>query len=241
MHSITIKSALIFGGILFIAGILAVSGYYNHAYAHITKRFGNVTLEVGWLNEPSIAGDMNSVTVQVQKGPQAKLQPVFNALANVTSSIKYGTLTKNLDFVPSETTDGLYEAKTIPSRPGSSYAVVLNGGVESQNINSEIALDNVESRQAYSFPDSSTADTSSSGGNLGAKVQGVLSQLSNTVQNVQGGLDQVEKDLQSTKSSISSFETDLSKTYFIALSSIGVGLVGIIIAAFSLSRKTKIQ
>ena len=241
MHSITVKSALIFGGIFFIAGILAVSGYYNHAYAHITKRFGNVTLEVGWLNEPPIAGDMNSVTVQVQKGPQAKLQPVFNAMANVTSSIKYGTLTKNLDFVPSETTDGLYEAKTIPSRSGSSYAVVLNGGVESQNINAIIALDNVESRQAYSFPDSSTADTSSSGGNLGAKVQGVLSQLSNTVQNTQGGLDQVEKELQSTKSSIGSFGTDLSKTYFIALSSIGVGLAGIIIAAFSLSRKTKIQ
>lgn len=96
----------------------------------------------------------------------------------------------------------------------------------------KIALDNVESRQAYSFPDSSTADTSSSGGNLGAKVQGVLSQLSNTVQNTQGGLDQVEKDLQSTKSSIGSFGTDLSKTYFIALSSIGVGLAGIIIVPF---------
>ena len=162
-------------------------------------------------------------------------------MANVTSSIKYGTLTKNLDFVPSETTDGLYEAKTIPSRPGSSYAVVLNGGIEGQNINAIIGLDNVESRQAYSFPDSSTGDTSSSGGNLGAKVQGVLSQLSNTAQNTQSRLDQVEKDLQSTKSSIDSFGTDLSKTYFIALTSIGVGLAGIIIAAFSLSRKTKIQ
>jgi hypothetical protein len=184
---------------------------------------------------------LNSVTIQVQRGPQGKLQPVFNALGNVTSSIKYGTLTKNLDFVPSETADGLYEAKTIPTRSGSSYAVLLNGGIEGQNINAEIALDNVEGRQTYSFPDSGTSNTSSLGGSLETKLQGVLSQLSNTVQNMQGGLDQMGKDVQSTRTSIGSFQADLGKTYFIALSSVGVGLVGIIIAAFSLSRKIKIQ
>ena len=212
----------------------------NVAYAHITKRFGNVTLEVGWLNEPPIAGDLNSVTIQVQKGPQGKLQPVFNALGNITSSIKYGTLTKNLDFVPSETADGLYEAKTIPTRSGSSYAIVLNGGIEGQNINTEIALDNVESKSAYSFPDSSTSDTSSSGSNLGAKIQGVLSQLSNSIQNLQSGLGQMGKDVQNMKTSIASLEGDISKTYFIAFTSIGVGLVGIVLAALALSRKTKI-
>ena len=49
------------------------------------------------------------------------------------------------------------------------------------------------------------------------------------------------KDVQSTKSTIGSFEANLSKTYFIALTSVGVGLVGIVIAAFALSRKTRIQ
>jgi hypothetical protein len=58
---------------------------------------------------------------------------------------------------------------------------------------------------------------------------------------MQGGLDQMGKDVQSTRTSIGSFQADLGKTYFIALSSVGVGLVGIIIAAFSLSRKIKIQ
>jgi hypothetical protein len=241
LHLISFKFGVIFGGGLFMVGILVGSGSHYEAYAHITKRFGNVTLEVGWLNEPPIAGDLNSVTIQVQRGPQGKLQPVFNALGNVTSSIKYGTLTKNLDFVPSETADGLYEAKTIPTRSGSSYAVLLNGGIEGQNINAEIALDNVEGRQTYSFPDSGTSNTSSLGGSLETKLQGVLSQLSNTVQNMQGGLDQMGKDVQSTRTSIGSFQADLGKTYFIALSSVGVGLVGIIIAAFSLSRKIKIQ
>jgi hypothetical protein len=235
------KFRVIFGGaLLFIAGILLVSGSHHNAYGHISKRFGNVTLEVGWLNEPSIAGELNSVTIQVQKGPEGNLQPVFNALGNITSSMKYGTLTKNLDFVPSETADGLYEAKTIPTRPGSSYAVVLNGGIEGQNIKTEIPLDNVESRQSFSFPDSNTTDTSSSGNNLGTKLQVALSQLSNTVQNLQGSLNQTGNDIQNTKASIASLADDLGKTYFIALSSIGIGLAGIIIAAFTLSRKTKI-
>lgn len=240
LYSIFSKFALTFA-LLFVAGILVFSGSHYNAYAHITKRFGNVTLEVGWVNEPSIVGELDSVTIQVQKGPQGKLQPVFNALGNVTTSIKYGTLMKNLDFVPSEIADGLYEAKTIPTRSGSSYAMVLNGGIEGQNINAEIALDNVESRQTFSFPDSSTADTSPSGSNLGPKLQGLLSQLSNTVQNMQSGLDQMGKDVQNTKSSIGSLAGDLNKTYFIAFSSVGVGLSGIIIAAYSLSRKTKIQ
>jgi len=225
---------------IFLVVILLISNYSNTSYAHITKKFGNITLEVGWLNEPPVAGDMNSVTVLVQKGPQGNNSAVLNALENITSAIKYGTLTKNLDFVPSESADGLYEAKTIPTRSGSSYSAVFNGGIEGQNINAEIPLDQVESRQAFAFPDSSSADTTSAG-NVGTKIQGVLSQLSNTIQNMQGALNQMGKDVQSTKATIGSFESNLSRTYFIALTSVGIGLVGIVIAAFALSRKTRIQ
>lgn len=217
-----------------------MSSFNHNAYAHITKTFGNITVEVGWLNEPSLAGDMNSVTVQVQEDSQGNLLPVLNALGNVTSSIKYGTLTKNLDFTPSETADGLYEAKTLPTRTGSSYSVILGGTIVGQVINAEIPLDNVESKQGFAFPDSSAADTNPSG-NLGPKIQGVLSQVSNTQQNMQDALNQMGKDVQNIKSSIASFESYLDKTYFLALSGIGVGLAGIIMAAFSLSRKTRIQ
>lgn len=226
---------------VFLTVVFSISNFSSISYAHITKKFGNVTIEVGWLNEPPVAGDMNSVTMSVNKASQGNNTPVLNALENVTSSIKYGTLTKSLDFVPSETADGLYEAQTIPTRSGSSYSTVINGGIEGQNINAEIPLDQVESRQNFAFPDSSVADTTSSASNVGPKIQGVLSQLSNTIQNMQGALNQMGKDSQNTKASVGSIEANLGKTYFIALSSIGVGLVGIVIAAFALSRKTRIQ
>jgi hypothetical protein len=58
---------------------------------------------------------------------------------------------------------------------------------------------------------------------------------------MQGALNQMGKDSQNTKASVGSIEANLGKTNFIALSSIGVGLVGIVIAAFALSRKTRIQ
>ncbi|MGA8844018.1 MAG: hypothetical protein WB511_10580, partial [Nitrososphaeraceae archaeon] len=62
MHLISLKSGVIFIA-FFVAVILAVTGSHYDAYAHITKRFANVTLEVGWLNEPPIAGELDSVTI----------------------------------------------------------------------------------------------------------------------------------------------------------------------------------
>ena len=33
------------------------------AYAHITKNFGNIQVEVGWSNEPPLVGELNNVIV----------------------------------------------------------------------------------------------------------------------------------------------------------------------------------
>lgn len=225
--------------IISTAVLMSYLTYDHFVFAHITKKFGNVTIEVGWLDEPPLTGDLNNVVLQVQNGSQGKLSPILDAVTNATASIKYGTLIKPLDFIPSENA-GLYEAKALPTRSGSSYSLLIKGEIGGQNINTEIPLDTVESKQTFAFPDRSTTDTSSSGDNISPKIQGVLSQLSSTVQNLQVGLDQMGKDVQNAKSSVGSFEASLGKTYFIALSSAGVGLAGIIIAAFALSRKTRI-
>src|SRR6266511_1095124 len=61
--------------------------------------------------------------------------------------VKYGGVTKPLDFTPSEQAEGLYEAKLIPTTIGS-YSLVLNGTIQGQNIvNTEIPLDDVEGKQ----------------------------------------------------------------------------------------------
>jgi hypothetical protein len=127
-------------------------------FAHISKTFGNTTIEAGWLSEPPLASDMNSIVIQVSKGTSGEQTPVANALANLTLSAKYGTITKQLDFQPSPTTDGGYEAKILPTRVGP-FSVVLQGDVKGQKVDSEFKIEDVESKSIFSFPDSSIDST----------------------------------------------------------------------------------
>lgn len=210
---------------------------YTPAFAHLSKKFAYVTVEVGWLNEPPLVGDLNSVTIQVQKGSQKNLSAVLNAFSNLSASVKYGTLTKNLDFVPSESADGLYEGKLIPTRVGT-YSMVLKGDVRGQNINGEIQLDAVEGKQGFSFPDTSSGEAINNAPN--SKFEGTLSQLSNDLQDTRENVGQFGKNLQNLQNSIGSFNQSQDRTYMISVTAIGVGLVGIIIASFSLSRKTRL-
>ena len=143
---------------------------------------------------------------------------------------KYGGVTKPLDFVPSEQTEGLYNGQMIPTRVGS-YSIVLNGTIQDQKITAEISLDLVESKQKLNFPDSGSSTGTGGGGgvddtsavassgaasnNIGPQLQGIVSQLAN-------GID-------STK--------DSDRLYMIGMSGVGAGVAGIVIAAVALSRK----
>ena len=72
------------------------------AYAHIIKKYGNLSVEVGWSNEPALVGELNNAIVQVNQTNGKNTQtPVINALANMNILAKYGGVTKPLDFVPS--------------------------------------------------------------------------------------------------------------------------------------------
>jgi hypothetical protein len=97
----------------------------------------------------------------------------------------------------------------------------------------------VEGKQGISFPDTSPADASTNNA-LVSKVEGTLSQLSNDLQDGQENIGQLGKNLQTVQNSINSINQSADRTYMISVTAIGVGLAGIIIAGFALSRKTKI-
>src|ERR671931_2846463 len=114
--------------IMLIALLIFSFSNAKTAYAHITKNFGNIQVEVGWSNEPPLVGELNNVIVQVNQtsgsGKNNTQTPVINVLADMDILVKYGGVTKPLDFVPSEETEGLYNAQIIPTRSGT-YGLVL--------------------------------------------------------------------------------------------------------------------
>jgi|ERR1051325_416039 hypothetical protein len=217
------------------------------AYAHLTKKFGNLSVTVGWSNEPALVGELNNAIVQVNQTSGKTSTGVINALANMNVLAKYGGVTKPLDFVPSEQTDGLYNGKMIPTRIGS-YSLVMNGTIQGQKINAQIPLDEVQGKQQISFPDSGSSSGVGGGGgdatgaasnsnNVGPQLQGILSQLSNDIDSTKNSVDTMAKNNADTQKSVQDLKNAADRSYMIGMAGIGAGAAGIVIAAVALSRK----
>jgi hypothetical protein len=219
------------------------------AYAHLTKKFGNLSVTVGWSNEPALVGELNNAIVQVNQTSGKTPTGVINALANMNILAKYGGVTKPLDFVPSEQTDGLYNGKMIPTRIGS-YSLVMNGTIQGQKIDAQIPLDEVQGKQQISFPDSGGSSGVAGGGgggdvtgaasnsnNVGPQLQGILSQLSNDIDSTKNSIDTMAKNNADTQKSVQDLKNAADRSYMIGMAGIGAGVAGIVIAAVALSRK----
>lgn len=124
--------------------------------------------------------------------------------------------------------------------PASSYSLLLNGTIKSQNIvNAEIPLDFVEGKEKLSFPDTSnpgdSVNTNSSSNN---NLEGILNQLSNDIDNNTGNIDILAKNNMNVQKSIQDISSALDRSYMIGMAAIGIGAAGIVIAAAALSRKS---
>ena len=209
--------------------------------AHISKTYGNYTLEVGWSNEPSLVDEINNAIIQVNETKGSQSTAVRNALSNLNIMVKYGGVTKPLDFVPSEQAEGLYEAQLIPTRIGS-YSLLLNGTIKSQNIsNAEIPLDFVEGKEKLSFPDTTNSgdsvNTNSPSNTIGTNLEGILNQLSNNIDNNTSNNDILAKNNVNVQKSIQDISSALDRSYLIGMAAIGIGAAGIVIGGAALSRK----
>ena len=222
------RGALLVAGSLIVAFVFFTS-YTHVSFAHTSKTFGNTTIEIGWLTEPPLASDLNTVTVQVNNESNGEQSPVLNALANLTISAKYGTISKPLDFQPSPTTDGGYEAKILPTRVGP-YILVAQGDVKGQKVDGEFKIEDVESKSIFSFPDSSIDTTSSN--NQNEQVQDAISKLSNDIQKGNDELNMSRKEMTDIQESIGSLYRDSGISYMILLTALGIGIAGVVLAGY---------
>ena len=103
--------------------------------------------------------------------------------------VKYGGVTKSLDFVPSQEQEGWYEAKILPTRIGS-YSLALNGTIQNQPISDEVQIEDVESTQKISFPEVTTVVVSGSSNGaantnlLNGQISNILNQITNDINNI---------------------------------------------------------
>ena len=217
-----------------------ISNIHVPVYAHVSETFGNFTVEVSWSDEPPLVGEINNAIIQVNKGTESSYTPVRNALAGIYILVKYGGVTKTLDFEPSEQSAGLYEAKMIPTRLGS-YSLVLNGTIQEQSIvNAEIPLDDVEGKQKISFPDSDDSiegTTNTPAATIGAEVETILSQLTNDIEATKLDIGTLAKNDANMQKSFEDLKNTVDRSYMIGVTGTGLGVAGIVIAAVAFTRK----
>ena len=213
-------------------------------YAHITKQIGNIKVEVGWFDEPPLTAQVNNIIVAVNKtSAGGQESPVIDALADLDVKEKYGSITKSVDFIPSEQAEGQYESKTVPTRVGS-YSLIMNGTIQGEKIsNVEIPLDIVEATQKISFPDASTSNvitsgTQSTSNNMGPKLQTIISGMSNDVESSKADIQSLAKNMGNIQKSISDIKSSVDRSYMIAMVGIGAGVAGIIIASYIVISQT---
>jgi hypothetical protein len=232
--------------LLILLFLLSYNIFVKEASGHIIKKFGNIQVQVGWSDEPPLTGLLNNVIVDVNQTSGKTQTPIINALADMNILVKYGGVTKTLGFLPSPTTDGLYLGQMIPTRVGS-YYLVLNGTVQGQKISSQLPLDLVDSSQKLAFPDTgggsavsttpAGSSTNTASNNIGPQLQGIVSQLANQIDSVKSVIGSFAKSNVDTVKSVQDVKNAADRSYMIGMVGIGAGVAGIIIAAFSLSRR----
>jgi hypothetical protein len=250
------KNDLLFISLLEVIALTAILANYSiPAYAHITKQFGNISLEVGWTEEPPLMGQLNSAIIVVEKMVTGgNSTPVNNALSQLDIEEKYGGITKPIDFEPSEQAEGGYETKIIPTRIGS-YSLLMNGSIQNQNItNVEIPLDEVEGTQMFSFPDREISSigsdsnsgnnqtiTSGSNNNIGPKVEQILGQFSSDIDSIKGSIDKLNLNYANIQNSIQNTKSASDISFIVGMAGVGAGIAGIIISLIALSRRGSVE
>lgn len=207
----------------------------NYVEAHVNKKFGNISLDVGWSIEPPLLDEINNIIVLVEDTGSG--QSVINALADTTASIMYGRISNPIDFVPSETTDGLYESEIIPTRLGT-YSVVINGTIKQQPINARFDIEEVEGKERISFPDK---DSGASQNNAAPNIQSALSQLAIEIRDVDNRVSDMENNSLVTKMELDNIRSSQDLIYLVAWVGIGTGVGGIMMAAYFINYRMKMK
>ena len=227
---------LLLPGALILTLLIYSSMVIPSAFAHQTMNLNGFDFEVGWANEPSLAGQMNTVTVGISNATDNT--PVPNAVGQLEATIKKGSETKTLDLLPQEQ-EGLYGAQLIPGQIGQ-YELVLKGTVSGQSINGSIPLDDVADPKQLTFPSTSSSESQVTSGIMD-QISGAITDLSTQVDNAQTSADQARQAAQNASQSAQSIKASADGAYMFATIGVGIGVAGIALAVIALSRREKIE
>jgi len=130
-----------------LVALIAISVSYQIVLAHETITVGDYEIEVGWLNEPPIAGEKNAIVLNISNASGG-----VEDVSSLTVIISYGGQSKMLTLQPlGEDTPGQFVAPILPTIPGE-YEVILNGSLGDTAVDAKTHVEEVQPIDTLAFP-----------------------------------------------------------------------------------------
>lgn len=140
-----------------LLAVMLASVYLGTVSAHTTVTSGLYDIEIGWVNEPPIIGQMNAIVVNISdhaSGAASKAD-----VSGLTVTVSYGGQSKILTLQPlGEDTTGQYVAPILPTIPGL-YTVDVTGKLADTDVKVEVQPEEVQAADTVQFPNPEASQT----------------------------------------------------------------------------------
>jgi 3-deoxy-D-arabino-heptulosonate 7-phosphate (DAHP) synthase len=119
---------------------------------------------------------------------------------------------------------------------------VLNGTIQNQPISDEVQIKDVESKQKISFPEAniggggSSTNSATNTNLLDSQISNILNQITNDINNIRDDIGTLAESNSNIQEGIQNTKNIAERSYMVSVTAIGVGAVGILIAAAALVR-----
>jgi hypothetical protein len=214
--------------ILLIVGIFFST---QNSFAHKDVQVGNITITAGWLTEPPLVNNLNSLLLMFHENDT----PIRNAMKDITVNIQFGGVTKEVDFIPSEESTGTYLSEIIPTQLGT-YILSLNGKLNNQNITIEVTIEDVEDTAKLSFPPVENTDVSQ---NIGSQIKPIISDINKQIEENKNSNNETRQLVEEVINKVEEMKVDLNRIGLLSFIGVALGAAAIILTSWKI--KFKIQ
>ena len=146
-----------------LIAIFALLLSHQTAYAHESITVGDYEIEIGWLSEPPVAGQMNGFEISISNNNSGTAEPVED-ISSLIVTVSYGGQSKELTFEPvGENVPGQYEVAMLPTVAGQ-YSLVFSGQLGDTPVDATGEPEEVSPADMIQFPSVESTDQSANAG-----------------------------------------------------------------------------
>lgn len=223
------KAALCLSVIFTLCVMLASAS--QRAFAHEEVFCGDVKIVGGWANELPLVNQFNGIILEITQNSTG--EPVSNAVAQLEVTVKKGTLTKTLEFQPTEES-GVYVAKIIPTQTGQ-YGVAFRGSISEQACDIDVEIESVEDTRLLEFPERQSGNSSIPTDFI-EQLEGVVADLNSQVEQATAASEEAVESARLATEASGELRKSADMAYLFGMVGVGVGVAGIIIGVIALGR-----